>query len=264
MGFGGLIAAAAGGLAKGVGDVAKIDVEKEAKLDIAREMSKMEEEKALRVAEAGKQLDIKYAGPMAEAQSKAKITAYDTEAPLREKQRAELSDEAKAKAEAEVAATKTLGGNKEYVSALRTLADAKEGSAARANAAESMFKLGQLKSIADLRAKLATTTDPAQRESLTQQLTDLSGANIKSASDVIGAATNWRMMAKDLRKDAESAVNDTDRADLITQAREYETLADSVQRTVVSRRLPGANVPKPGEDKNKPAATPGPWNNFTR
>ncbi len=290
--LGGLIAGALKGAGEGYATYAKGEMETQQKLDYATKILELQEQKDLRIDEirrsrdfADKKRDIEEIDPLriqskvsetkavGAAQTGVEVAREGELGPVKTANavaqeravgpvRAEnegLAAGARVKAEGQ--ALTDLGKNKDYISALQTISTAKEGSAAKTQAAAVMFELGQKKSIFDLRNQLSKLPvgDP-KREELTQQITDLSGASIKSASDVISAATNWRMMAKDLRKDAENANSDEERNAIREQARQYEILADSIQRTVINQRVPGANVPKTGGPAGgKPAAPAAPW-----
>lgn len=69
--LGGIIAGALAGGAKGVSDVAGTMLEKENKLDLAREMSKMDEEKSLRIDDITRTRNIEGIGRTAEATAAA-------------------------------------------------------------------------------------------------------------------------------------------------------------------------------------------------
>lgn len=279
--LGGLIAGALKGAAEGYTTVAKGELENQQKLDYQKQILQLTEEKDRRVAEFTADLGIKTKkreiaeiDPL-KTESDANRTRVvgaaetgvlaDRETQLGPIKAANEGLATGARVKAEGQALTDLSKDKNYIAALQTISNAKEGSAATAQAAAVMFELGQKKAIVDLRTQLSKlpANDP-QREALTQRISDLSGASIKSASDVISAATNWRMMAKDLRKDAESANSDEERDALRGQAQQYEQLADSIQRTIVNQRVPGANVPRTGGPAGARPAAPAPAAPWTR
>lgn len=283
MGFslGGLISGAMKGVGEGMSTVAKGELENQQKLEYQKEILRLTEEKDRRVAEFTQDLNIR--GKIREINEvdPLKITSdanrarviggvetdvlTDRETRMGPIKAANEGLATGARVTAEGKAITDLSKDKNYIAALQTISNAKEGSAAKAQAAGVMFELGQKKAIADLRTQLSKLPkDDPQREALTQRISDLSGASIKSASDVISAATNWRMMAKDLRKDAESAGTDEEREALRGQAQQYEQLADSIQRTIVNQRVPGANVPRTGGPAGARTTTPAPAAPWTR
>lgn len=122
-----------------------------------------------------------------------------------------------------------------------------ESSATRATAEATRFKLSQDRAVGDLRTQLSKTNDPEQRSVLEQQIKDLTTAGNRSYSDMVTAAGHYRMLAQNLRKDAESSLSDADRDDMLKRARYYEQEADAILQTTTSNRL-----------GSKPKATSGP------
>lgn len=95
-----------------------------------------------------------------------------------------------------------------------------------------------------------TKTTPVGQSVIAENKSKAAGpAGSKTYSDVISAASNYRMMAKELRKDAE-AMDPEDAKEVLTRARAYETEADSLMKSVKEKRL-GSNDKK---DNAKPGA----------
>lgn len=260
LGLAGLISGVMGGAARGYTQVAEGEMRKQQELDLRKQMLEAEEEKQLRIDEIKRNRDradkdyelspehIEKVG--AADRMKSEITARNRRdnAPLAaEADAAELDAgatnvkrkatlEGEAAAAGQVAKMNTPG----YQSALRQEADAKESSATRAAAAESSFDLSQKKALADLRKQLAEATDPGQRDALEQAISDMSGATTKSYSDMVTAAGHFRMLAQNLRKDAENmAPQDADAT--LARAQGYEDDAVTLMRQVASKRGVGTS-----------------------
>jgi hypothetical protein len=132
-------------------------------------------------------------------------------------------------------------GTKGYIGALTSETNAKESSGSKAQGALANFTLTNAKVLQDARTLLSKSTDPDERASLTQTISDLSGASTKSFGDVASAARNWVTMAQNLRKDAEMATPE-DAKDLLKTAKDYENSADALLKSVAEKRLPGSSV----------------------
>lgn len=132
-----------------------------------------------------------------------------------------------------------------------------ESSATKASAEAARFKLSQDRAVGDLRTKLSQTTDPEQRGPLEQMIKDLSGSSTKSYGDMVTAAGHYRMLAQNLRKDAENALSDTDRDDMLKRARYYEQEADGILRSTVDKRLGSNTKPTSGPNSGQAVGTSG-------
>jgi hypothetical protein len=209
--LGGLIAGALSGAAKGGNEVATMGLERENKIDLAKAMADIDEQKQLRIDEVTRGRDIADIGKKAAATTQATIDtaplrqqAYDVDAPLRASQRAEkaldVKSEATAKVEAEADATKKLGGDKGYVSALRTLADAKESSASRVQAALGQIQLDNSRRVEALRTEYGKAT-PERKDAIREEIQLLTGKDNDNympvpIKDEMGNVTGYQVFDK--------------------------------------------------------------------
>lgn len=294
--LGGLIAGALGGAAKGYTQMAEGELQNQQRLDFQREISKMEEERLLRIDEIKRNRDVDDIGRRTSAQATADAAA----APVRAQGEAAA---APIKAQGEVAgavakidaaskaglpqkkadyertefdAGKGLARDKAafqgemegttytskvnapgYTAAKARDTAAGESSASKAAAAVSSFDLSQKKAVADLRTQLTKTKDPEDRAFIEQQIKDLSGTSTKSYGDMVTAAGHYRMLAQNLRKDAEMANTDQERADMMDRARYYEQEADGILQTTKGLRLGKDAKPSSGPNSGQGVGTAG-------
>lgn len=211
--LGGLIAGALTGAAKGAGEVAQMGLERESKIDLAKAMADIDEQKQLRIDEVTRQRDIAGIGDKAKATAQAVIDTaplrrqgYDSDAGLREAQRADkvldTKAEAGAKIEAEAEGTKKLGGDKQYLSALRTLTDAKESSASKVQAALGNIQLQNAKRVEALRTEFGSKDiTPERRDAIREEIQILTGKDNDNympvpIKDEMGNVTGYQVFDK--------------------------------------------------------------------
>lgn len=271
MALGGLLASVMKSGGGAYADIAKGEYEKQGRIDYAKQISEMEKEKQLYIDKITRERNIAdiplrtaataeanlAAAPLigrATAATSAAQLQEETDSGTTELRRSikanDIMAETKARSAAEMASTKEQAADTKFTSALRTLNDAKASESERNNAARSAINLGLERVVADLRRKLSNTSDQQERQKIQQRIADLSGGAGRNErmADVVSAATNWRIMAKDLRKDAENVMTSPEeREEILSRAKEYEVLADSIQRTVIDIKLPGAATRSAGE-----------------
>ena len=274
--LGGLIAGALGGAAKGYTQMAEGELQNQQRLDFQREISKMEEERLLRIDEIKRNRDVDDIGRRTSAQATADAAAAPvraqgeaTAAPIKAQgevagavakidaattaglpakkasyERAEFeagkplaTDRATFQGQTEGAAYAAKVNAPGYTAAKAKDTAAGESSATKATAAVANFELSQKKAVADLRTQLTKTKDPEDRSFIEQQIKDLSGTSTKSYGDMVTAAGHYRMLAQNLRKDAEMAGTEEDRADMMARARYYEQEADGILQTSKGLRV---------------------------
>jgi hypothetical protein len=328
--LGGLIAGALGGAAKGYTQMAEGELQNQQRLDFQREISKMEEERLLRIDEIKRTRDVEDIPRRTSAQAAADAAAAPvraqgeaTAAPIRAQGEAAAAPiraqgEAAAapiRAQGEVAGAAaridaataaglpqkkatyeraefdagkdlardraTFQGQTEgagyvakvnapgYTSAKAKDTAAGESSATRAAAAATNFELSQKRAVADLRTQLTKTKDPDDRAFIQQQISDLAGTSTKSYGDMVTAAGHYRMLAQNLRKDAEMATTEDERTDMMNRARYYEQEADGILQTTKGLRLGKSAKPTSGPNAGAAPAASGapvrgqPWTRFS-
>jgi hypothetical protein len=215
------------------------------------ELMRMEEEKALRLDEIKRSRDLRDVPLKAKAEADAAPIRAQGEAaaaPIRAQAEA---DAAPIKAAGEAKGLITKAQTPGYLEAKQQEADAGESTSVKdsrkVTTDAARYDASQKRAVGDLRSRLSRTQDPEQRSVLEQQIKDLSGSSTKSYGDMVTAAGHYRMLAQNLRKDAESAFDDGERNDMLARARYYEQEADAILQTTTDRRLGG-----------KPKATSGP------
>lgn len=265
--LGGLISGIMKGVGEGYATVAKGELENQQKLDYQQKYLDMLEEKEKRISEhqsdvniKGKIREIKEVDPL-KTESEANRTRVVGEAEtgvlagredaLRPGKIQTAKDTALAQGEAERANLGAYAGDSSARAGVRAKASDQEGSAAKATAAAASFELAQKRGVADLRAKLASTTDPDTRKALQQQISDLSGGSTKSYSDMVTAGDAFRKLAANLRTQLKDdpTLSDTEQAEIKQRITLYETQAADVLGTTVERRLGG------GDNKGAPKAS---------
>lgn len=273
MSLRGLISGVVGGAAKGYTEYAKQRLD----VDLKKELMAAEEEKLRRLEEfkanlgvQTKKREIEELDPLkteSEANRTTVVGAAETgvlanrEDTLRGPKAATARATAIAQGDAERDNLKALGNDPAALGGLRKKTDASESSATRAQAAASNFKLSQDRATADLRKKLSKTDDPEERAKIEQSLKDLTGTlSTKSYGDMVTAAGHYRMLAQNLRKDAESLLlEDDERAALKERALYYEREADAILQSTKNQRLPNASKPAATAAPAQPAAKSKPW-----
>lgn len=292
--FGGLISGVMKGAASGAAEYAKVGMNKAAELDLRKEMLKAEEEKQLRVDEITRSRDVADIGNRTQATAKANLAAAPivgqtavaskvaeatavqgsglpelqakNKAAELKANEANVVTEATQKGKAEGAATTATINTPGYLKAVKdkALAGHIESSGSLAQAALANFELGQKKNVASLNTALSKETDPAKRETLTQQIRDLSGGSTKSYSDVVAMGNGYVSMAGKLRAQAKEEMDPDSKASLNAQATQYEDAANNVFQTVSDRRLgPTKSGDKPATG-GKPDAGKAPYKEGTR
>lgn len=265
MSFAGLISGVMGGAAKGYSDYAELNMKKQAETDMQKELLKAREEMELRVDEVKRGRDISDIG----ARTDAETNAYVKNAPLKAQADASVApikaqgeaDAAPIKAKGEAAAQVTKTNTPGYLKSVSSEAKAKhiESAGSLAQAELARFELTNKRAVTDLRTQLSKTTDPAARDDLTTRINDLSGNTTKSYSDMVTAAQNYRLLAQNLRKDAETATDESERKSILDRAMYYETESDSILQSTKGKRLGNT-----GTNNNTPPSVvrkdnPKPW-----
>jgi hypothetical protein len=236
------------------------------------ELMRLEEEKALRLDEIKRSRDIADIPLRARATADAapvlaqgdaaaapvRAAGEAAAAPVRAAGEA-IAAPIRAQGEAQglIAKVQTPG----YTEAKQKDADAGESTSTKESrkvtTAAASFELSQKSALGDLRTRLSKTTDPEQRGPLEQMIKDLSGSSTKSYGDMVTAAGHYRMLAQNLRKDAELAYDDADRNDMLKRARYYEQEADGILRSTVDRRLGKDTKPSTGPNSSQSVGTAG-------
>ncbi len=249
----GLIAGVLGGAARGYTQMAEGELKKQQELDLRTQLMEAETEKQLRIDEIKRNRDIADIPRKAEATAAAAPVLAEGEAaaapikargeaaaaPIRaEGEAAAAPIKARGEAQGQIAKTGTPG----YLGSVAQETGAKESSATKASAATSNFELSQKRALADMRTRLSKTTDETERANLQQAINDLSGGtSTKSYSDMVTAAGHYRMLAQNLRKDADMAGSEEERTDILQRAMNYEKEADAILQATKGKRLGGSS-----------------------
>lgn len=253
----GIVAGALGaGIGKAAGrasDIAQGYIDDGRKLDLQTELTKLDEEKQLRIDEIKRMRDRNDIVPnaMAKAEAAPIIAQGDAvAAPIK----------AEGDAKAQVVKTNTPG----YLDSVKSDARAKyiesSGSIAAANLAN--FDLDSKRTITNLQKELSNTTDPTLRSQITQKIRDLTPNSRGGLADVASVGNGYRMLAKELRKDAESA-DPSERDEMLQRARQYEEMAASSFNSVTERRGgPTSNTGGSKPSAARPSGSSGPWDNY--
>jgi hypothetical protein len=274
--FGGIIAGALGGGANAVGQIAEGQIEKTNKVDLAKQISEIDEMKQQRLAQANETLrrsanayDTTGEGGEQKLAFEGKKTAQANTAAL-EQSRAQIPIDAErtaavGKATADVATASTIeqGSNPAFIKAVRALESAKESSSTRAGAAlasaEAALKGEQLRDFKDLRneydaVKLlqndASLNDEQRAREIAkhQQNIDLikqKNTAGKGAADINGVAAN----AANLIKLADAAELNGDPV----LAKQYRAQAAEMSTGAGAKKLPNSNIAGVGGAKAPPA-----------
>lgn len=209
MDFGGLISGALRGGADALGTVAKTEYESGKKLDLAKQMSDMEEQKQLRIDEITRGRNIADVGRLAQANADAapikakgdvaarlatanavkdsglpaieagiEEQAYDAKGGLRGKQRADkaldTTSEVTARGNAETGVITARNSDPVYIKGVKAFTAASHFFGPQDQLATEQLK--KLQQVSGLQSQLAATTDPDAREQLIQKLGDLQGS----------------------------------------------------------------------------------------
>lgn len=238
----GLIAGVLGGAARGYTQMAEGELKKQQELDLRTQLMEAETEKQLRIDEIKRNRDVADIPRKAEATAAAAPILARGEAaaaPIRaEGEAAAAPIKARGEAQGQIAKTGTPG----YLGSVAQETGAKESSATKASAAASNFELSQKRALADMRTRLSKTTDETERANLQQAINDLSGGtSTKSYSDMVTAAGHYRMLAQNLRKDADMAGSEEERTDILQRAMNYEKEADAILQATKGKRLGGSS-----------------------
>lgn len=255
----GLIAGVLGGAARGYTQMAEGELKKQQELDLRTQLMEAETEKQLRIDEIKRNRDIADIPRKAEATAAAapvlargdaaaapiraegeaaaapiKARGEAAAAPIRaEGEAAAAPIKARGEAQGQIAKTGTPG----YLGSVASETSAKESSGSKAQGALANFKLSQERAVADLRTQLSRTTDEGQRGVIEQQIKDLSGSSSKSYGDMVTAAGHYRMLAQNLRKDADMANTEGERTAMLERAMYYEKEADGILQATKDKRL---------------------------
>lgn len=251
MSLAGLISGVMGGAARGYTQMAEGELKKQQELDLRKQLMEAETEKQLRIDEIKRNRDIADIPRKAEATAAAAPVLAEGEAaaapikargeaaaaPIRaEGEAAAAPIKARGEAQGQIAKTSTPG----YLGSVAKEAGAKESSATKAAAAVANFELSQKRALGDLRSRLSKTTDEGQRAEIQQAINDLSGSTTKSYGDMVTAAGHYRMLAQNLRKDADMANTEEERTDMLGRAMNYEKEADAILQATKGKRLGGS------------------------
>lgn len=230
MNWGGIIAGALGGGAQAAGAMASDQIDKTNKLDLAKQMSDIDEARQMRVAEASQRL----------ARTTHQQTLQDTEdfaqrnianqvgrAVKIKKAEGEVElEQAGAKADLETKKLIERASNQEYLKSIKAIALANRAppsalEAAQAEAAR--FHLENEKAILKARQDIASG-DPAKVESGKRTLAALV-LGTRSDADVVGAAKVWEGLAKAASAELESTDFMTMKEGPEKEARKAEIMA---------------------------------------
>jgi len=294
----GLIGAALKGASEGYATYAKGELENQQKLDYAKQILEMQEEKDRRVAEFTADLGVKtkkreiaevdplkiasdvnrtkqVGGAETEVLTDrtGKVGAAETdvltnrETALRPGKIQTAEDTALAQGRAERANMGAYANDPNARKGARAKAQDQHiessGSVAQANLAN--YQLTQLRAVSDLKLQLSKLgKDDPKREDIKQQIDDLTlGTSAKSLSDVVTSAEAYRKMADNLRRDADKITdNEAERKTMLQRATEYETQADLILRGAVGKRLPGSAAAKPVESTRSVPTVGKPWEKY--
>ena len=249
----GLIAGVLGGAARGYTQMTEGELKKQQELDLRKQLMEAETEKQLRIDEIKRNRDIEDIPRKAEATAAAapilargdaaaapiRAEGEAAAAPIKARGEAAAAPiRAEGEAKGQIAKTSTPG----YLGSVAQETSAKESSATKASAAASNFELSQKRALSDLRTRLSKTTDETERANLQQAIGDLSGGtSTKSYGDMVTAAGHYRMLAQNLRKDAEMAGSEEERTDILQRAMNYEKEADAILQATKGKRLGGSS-----------------------
>lgn len=298
MGFdlGGLIAGALGGAAKATTEIADTQIQTNQKMDLARQLSDIEEQRTMRLDEVKRTRDISDIGKKAEAdtaaleatggrkakalvnakkeeleaemsaglpdlQAKLAASGYRANKPLEAEK---AVDTGKNAAAGEVAKVKTPG----YLGAVQSETNAKESSASKASAANSLteneinkIKLANDKRTQELLWEYPKAT-PARQEQINSELSILNNKDVKRFTPVpirddMGTITDYKILdaVKGVYVDPNAVKAPPPAAGL--KEGDLTTLPDGSQGVVImlNNSLRGVPVSSPLNPANKKAAS---------
>ena len=221
--LGGIIAGALSGAAKGIGEVADFKIQQQGKLDYAKAISDMEEEKLLRVDEIKRTRDIDDIGRRTQAEADAKLKAAPmlgqavaaqtgaqikaeddsgVTAALRQRKVDDVKAETNARIDTEIGGTKRMGQDKGYVSALQTLANAKESQASKVQAALGQIQVDNARRVEALRKEFTNPETAVERKTaIREEIQLLTGKDNDNflpvpLKDESGAITGYQVFDK--------------------------------------------------------------------
>lgn len=243
----GLIASVLGRASGTYGDIAKSNFDRQQELNYQREISKMAEEKELRIDAIRRERNIGDIGGIATATVAA--------------EQATLPDRLEMGRQEVVFETDTQGlvagqtGRNERVRAEAAMTDSQRAEEERrALQAEqqteafeqtrerSQYTFDRERMIDDLRDAAATLSDnDTLKDQIVGQINLLTGAQTgsRTMSDVVAIGNGYRQMATDLFRRAEDEYDDAAKADMLKRAQEFQEEANAVFRDVRGVRLPG-------------------------
>lgn len=201
MNFAGILGNAIRGGAAVVGQQAQGYIEDQRKVDVAQQLSQMEEEKAMRLAEAQADLqrknDLIMNDPTGQHQT-FRQTNLKTELQTRGDSAVDVAGrEAQARTKVEQDAVRAYATDPTLTQGVRKKALAAHITGPQEELAR--LQLTQAKQVADLRTRLSATTDPTEREALQAKIADLSGAS-RSDKDMIAAFSTLTRSKQDALK----------------------------------------------------------------
>lgn len=278
MDFGGIIAGAIGGAAKGYGDYAEGEMKNQQKLDLEKALSDVLVDRDARIREnsnkatlaledqqmdparAEKKAAFATAGKKAELtgalssglpalQAKVEGEAFEAGAATRAAKKAEELGFEERAARLKAKIESDINNDPTYLAGRKKLAQAThvENAGSLAQAALAQFTLGQQKELAGWRAALADSNNPDDREVIQQRINDLTQANSKSFSDVIGGANILMKEADKLRESAKMMdPNTSEYRDAVAKADKFSKTASDMVEQVNTKRtnaVPSASAP---------------------
>lgn len=186
--LGGIIAGAMSGAAKGAGQVADMMMEKENKLDLAREMSLIDEQKQLRIGEATAARDFEYKKrDISELEPLRTTAAVDREKAMGPAKAANAKLQRVAEGEADIENLIAYGGNSKARAAVRAKAQDQhvESSASVAQAEATRYETSQKKEMASVLEQIDKATDPTEKARLEEKFKRLSGGKYASRYEAV-------------------------------------------------------------------------------
>lgn len=246
MNWGGILAGAIGGGAQAVQQQAQGYIDDERKLNVAAELSRMEEEKANRLADANiartEASDLRLNDPTSPHQQyrltnkKAELQATSESDIARD--RAIVAGRLKAEREDVVA----KGGDKAYLDATKKIKMANVVPP-QMSPLES-YNLNKIKKIDGLRDKMAAlAADDPQRDTILQQINDLSGTTPKDKNALLMTMAKYDSMEKGLAEAKATALTPEDKVSIDTQIAEIRFTKELIKQQL-------------GYPKSAPAAKP--------
>lgn len=218
----GLIAAALGGLSRGVGQVATAQMEVNAR----KALLEAEEEMRARLAEA------------AEARAEARQIAKE------DRDIANIPRAAEATAAAEEGIMeRRFGPGSTYSGLLSAQMSASETPSQRATREAAEAESDWAKEERNVRRGLMAAKTNEERDEYARQLGAMSGQfgpTNRSYSDVVALGNGYARMAEAASKEAENAYDEDERKSKLDEAKRYRQLADNAFQGVTSARLPSS------------------------